>query len=605
MVIILLAMFLMPKTKSNAQNLGIGIASPTEKLDLNGAIKIGDAINTSPGDGTLRYTSGNGFEGRRSGAWVPLGSGSLWTQSGSDVYYVSGNVGIGTSVIPRELQIEGNNNVMSARIITTDNTGVSQWSADAGNGNYQINIYGENATGAVFSGGPNKSGLMQIRQGIASGNAGILINTAASAPLYFGTGNALRMIVEGSSGNIGIATTTPSAMLTIAPINYSANQDGGIELRTTGSQWKWGIKARSNSGGSPYLAIEGPADASGNTFNMMTFGIGVNSGNIGIGTTDPQGQLTFGKTVSTLESNLPYITHASINSPGSTNDLQIATHSTSGSVYIATGNGTPTNRMVVRENGRVGIGTMNPTQKFVVEGIQGQLVRFRSPNNTLQIAVDDASGTFSGSANTVTLNSTRLGTGAVPVLRLAGQGGIELASDANNVRVVVNNNGRVGIGTAAPTHLLHVNGVARSTSANWATSSDARVKQNIRTIDNAIEIIEKLRPVTFEWKEEYKAQYPALREFNYGFISQEVEQLLPSMVTQVQETVGETTIDDFRVLSNDAFVPLLVEAVKDLSRISQELQAENETLKSDNDMLRADLQLIKEQLGIDLSSSTK
>ena len=38
----------------NAQNFGIGVATPQEKADIDGAIKIGTASNAN--DGTIEYS---------------------------------------------------------------------------------------------------------------------------------------------------------------------------------------------------------------------------------------------------------------------------------------------------------------------------------------------------------------------------------------------------------------------------------------------------------------------------------------------------------------------------------------------------------------------
>ncbi len=141
----------------------------------------------------------------------------------------------------------------------------------------------------------------------------------------------------------------------------------------------------------------------------------------------------------------------------------------------------------------------------------------------------------------------------------------------------------VGIGTTAPTHLLHVNGVARSTQSTWATSSDRRVKTNVQPLTNALSLISRFNPVTFNWTETYRKDHPALREFNYGFIAQEVEAVIPEMVSIVSEKVGEETIDDFRVLNTDALIPILVKSV-------QELQQQNETLRQRLDQQQAQLE---------------
>lgn len=49
--------------------IGIGIIGPSEKLEVNGAIKIN--VSSGNADGTIRYAGGN-FEGRKTGVWTSL-----------------------------------------------------------------------------------------------------------------------------------------------------------------------------------------------------------------------------------------------------------------------------------------------------------------------------------------------------------------------------------------------------------------------------------------------------------------------------------------------------------------------------------------------------
>jgi len=80
--------------------LGVGVSPASEKLEIDGAIKIGDASGVD--DGVIRWT-GSDFEGRKNNSWVTLnnkGDGySLDAEGGSyeDVVYVdnTGNMGIG------------------------------------------------------------------------------------------------------------------------------------------------------------------------------------------------------------------------------------------------------------------------------------------------------------------------------------------------------------------------------------------------------------------------------------------------------------------------------------------------------------------------------
>lgn len=71
-----------------------------DDLDLAQGIKLGDS--TSNEAGTIRW-NGTAFEGHDGTGWSPLGSGgvsSVWSQTGSDISFNTGNVGIDTSAAP-------------------------------------------------------------------------------------------------------------------------------------------------------------------------------------------------------------------------------------------------------------------------------------------------------------------------------------------------------------------------------------------------------------------------------------------------------------------------------------------------------------------------
>lgn len=52
-----------------SQNIGIGVLIPMEKLDINGAIKIGTSSGNNAS--SIRYTAGK-FEGNNGLAWEAL-----------------------------------------------------------------------------------------------------------------------------------------------------------------------------------------------------------------------------------------------------------------------------------------------------------------------------------------------------------------------------------------------------------------------------------------------------------------------------------------------------------------------------------------------------
>jgi hypothetical protein len=105
---------------------------------------------------------------------------------------------------------------------------------------------------------------------------------------------------------------------------------------------------------------------------------------------------------------------------------------------------------------------------------------------------------------------------------------------------------------------FHADGdlVAYSTTV----SSDKRLKKDIKPIDNALDIVDKLQGVHFNWKEN--------DEKSIGYIAQDVEKVLPEMVTEKNHfDKGE-----FKTVNYAAMVSIMGEAIK-------ELRAEVEQLK--------------------------
>lgn len=97
-------------------------------------------------------------------------------------------------------------------------------------------------------------------------------------------------------------------------------------------------------------------------------------------------------------------------------------------------------------------------------------------------------------------------------------------------------------------------------------SSDERLKENIRTIENALEKVTSLRGVSFDFKESKQNQI--------GVIAQEVEKIIP-------EVVGENP-DGYKGVQYGNLVGLLIEAIKEQQEQINQLKSEIELLKVEN-----------------------
>ena len=92
------------------------------------------------------------------------------------------------------------------------------------------------------------------------------------------------------------------------------------------------------------------------------------------------------------------------------------------------------------------------------------------------------------------------------------------------------------------------------------TVSDERQKDNIKTIDGALDKVNRIKGVTFDWKKTGEA--------SAGVIAQDIEKILPSIV----KTKELREQGDYKTVEYDGLVGLLIEAVKELSSKVEELE---------------------------------
>jgi hypothetical protein len=93
------------------------------------------------------------------------------------------------------------------------------------------------------------------------------------------------------------------------------------------------------------------------------------------------------------------------------------------------------------------------------------------------------------------------------------------------------------------------------TAVNFNSTSDENLKTNIQTVENSLNIVEKLRGVSFDWKESGKS--------SYGVIAQELEQVLPELVNGT----------DQKSVNYNGIIGVLIEAIKELREEIEELKS--------------------------------
>ena len=196
-------------------------------------------------------------------------------------------------------------------------------------------------------------------------------------------------------------------------------------------------------------------------------------------------------------------------------------------------------------------------------------------NGSADITVTAAAGTLSGATlasgvtassltsfgNSPTLVTPNLGTpSAVVLTNASGTASALTANIANFINVtddtttnasryIIFANGTSGAITeqVSSTKLFFNPSTGLLTSTDYNSSSDKRLKKNIKTIENALDKVIALRGVSFDWKE---GSAKAI-----GLIAQETEKVLPEIVSQDE--------NGFLGIKYNNLIGVLVEAIKD------------------------------------------
>jgi len=189
-----------------------------------------------------------------------------------------------------------------------------------------------------------------------------------------------------------------------------------------------------------------------------------------------------------------------------------------------------------------------------------------------------------GSSNlpSISFNSTPdvgFFTPATNVLAIAGLGVERLRIDAN---------GNLGLGRVPATNLLEVAGEAsKATAGGWFANSDARIKTEVRALTNALQTIERVRPVSFRYSQAYRETHSCIEDKQYyNVIAQEFAKVFPEAVKESGETW-----DGKPILQVDTHPAVMcsIAAIHELHQLVKAKDAEMEKLKQQNAALEGRL----------------
>ncbi len=133
--------------------------------------------------------------------------------------------------------------------------------------------------------------------------------------------------------------------------------------------------------------------------------------------------------------------------------------------------------------------------------------------------------------------------------------------------------GNVGINAVNPSATLVVNGSAVNLTGVWGVYSDERLKTDVSTFDDGLDVVLGLDPVMFRYNGK-EGLSPEQRQI--GLIAQHVESVAPYMVS----TSDGAELDDVRVMSTQALPYLLINAIQELEAKVEDLERQLAAIQS-------------------------
>jgi hypothetical protein len=133
-------------------------------------------------------------------------------------------------------------------------------------------------------------------------------------------------------------------------------------------------------------------------------------------------------------------------------------------------------------------------------------------------------------------------------------------------------------------------------NTTWDGFSDVRAKENVQNITGALDTISQLRPVVFDWTDDYadtmnmfkmdetdpkSYNWTSVKENGYdlirkngkiGFIAQEFETVFPKDITELEVQLGDEKVEDFKTVNYDSLIPTLTKAIQEQQAQIQALQ---------------------------------
>jgi hypothetical protein len=231
--------------------------------------------------------------------------------------------------------------------------------------------------------------------------------------------------------------------------------------------------------------------------------------------------------------------------------------------------GAPTSSLDIAATGNVGVGTASPINDIHV------VSKNTTSNATVRIettATGTSGGAFLSLVGANTNASWLLGTNRSDLFGAADSFGIFKNAGTTGAKLIVQDNGRVGIGTNAPDQLLSVNGDASKTGGNtWQSFSDERLKNINGRFTRGLSAVMRLQPLRYEYKPDNALGLKSEGE-HVGFSAQALQKIIPEAVTK--NAAG------YLMVNGDPVIWTMLNAIKEQQKEIAELKGQIKKLQT-------------------------
>ena len=495
--------------------------------------------------------------------------------------------------VPVELSstpsIVDNGNATAIAIDSSENVGIGETSPE-----YQLHIAGGGDLLVEDTG--NGSAHIRLRSssgGVASSNW--KLKTGSNNFFYIDndTGSAGTAIAIDNNGNVGIGETSPDKQLHIKDSGAV-----GIAIESTDNAQNLDIDFYNNVG-----SVQGRiryAEGAG------TFGFAPNAsatdalhilynGNVGIGTSSPTEKLTVNGAI--LASGALQDDRTSTAAMDfSSNVTRFVSYGASGvggqfAFRTAGGGASSAERVRINYDGYVGIGTTSPAMILDVDGSSAanDVARFSGANSGGLTFRNATSNEFI--IHTATSDALIFGTnGNNERMRILSDGDVIIGgtflADDGSLSISPNHDDGACVvffdraSTTATSDVIRFeNGGStvgqiryNSSSVNYDTSSDYRLKENVDYEFDALDRVVQLKPARFNFISDPDKTVD-------GFLAHEVSDIVPEAISGEKDGVDEEGNPKYQGIDQSKLVPLLTKAIIEQQELINNLTARIEQLE--------------------------